>query len=793
MIGFGRPRSRLHRAFRNTSNLFILSKVAKFAFFGLIGLFLLAFVLFFWYSHDLPTPGKLSASNFSQATKIFDRNGILLYDIYRDENRTYITLNQIPQSLQEATIAIEDKDFYQNQGFSILGYLRAFRNAILSRRIAGGGSTLTQQLVKNTLLTSEQTIARKIKEFILAIQVDRKYTKDQILELYFNATPYGGTTVGVEAASERYFGKKAKDLNLTESIILAGLPQRPSFYSPYGQNPKAYIERSKEVLRRMQEDGYITKKQELETIKKLPTQEFLKETHAIKAPHFSFYVKDLLIKQFGENVVEQGGLQVTTTLDYKLQAKAEEIVKEEVDDAKSLKVGNGASVVLNPKNGEILSMVGSRDFFEESDTKSDNKSKETSQGGQFNVITQALRQPGSSIKPVAYATALEKGYTASSLIMDTKTVFPNPGQEKDYEPKNYDGKFHGPLQLRFALGSSINIPAVKLLALIGVKNMLSTAYNMGISTFAPTDENVNRFGLSLTLGGGDVKPLELASSYTAFANGGYRSDPISILKVTDPKGKVLFEQKEVNKKQVLSPEVAFIISHILLDNNARLLTFGPNSYLNTGKTISVKTGTTDDKRDNWTIGWTPSILVATWVGNNDNSEMGDVASGVTGAAPIWRRIILEALKDKPQEDFVKPSNVIAVTIDSLGGGLPIDGQPTRSEYFIKGTEPQRPSPIYKEIKVSKADSNKIASQSEIDKNEYEVKKFIVFTENDPTSGDGKNRWQEGIDAWINEFHKDDLLYHPPTEQSTRVITDTPTPTQTPSSTPTSILTPTPTT
>src|SRR3989344_201004 len=723
MTKFRRPSRRR----RYSSSIYLYNKIARLAFFSLIGFFIFAFIAFFWFSRDLPTPGKLSASNFSQSTRIFDRNGILLYDIYRDENRTYITLDQIPKKLQEATIAIEDKDFYQNQGFSIIGYLRAFRNAILSRRIAGGGSTLTQQLVKNTLLSSEQTVARKIKEFILAIQVDRKYTKNQILELYLNATPYGGTTVGVEAAAERYFGKKAKDLDLTESVILAGLPQRPSYFSPYGQNQKAYIERSKQVSRRMQEDNYITRKQELDTIKKLSSVEFLKETHAIKAPHFSFYIKDLLIKKFGENVVEQGGLQVTTTLDYKLEAKAEEIVREEVKNAKGLKVGNGASVVLDAKSGEILSMVGSRDFFED---------------GQFNVITQALRQPGSSIKPIAYATALERGYTGASLIMDTKTIFPNPGEAKDYEPTNYDGKFHGPLQLRFALGSSINIPAVKLLSLIGVKNMLETAYSMGISTFAPTNENVNRFGLSLTLGGGEVKPLDLAAAYTAFANKGLSSNPIAILKVTDPKGKVLFEQKEANRKQALSPEVAFIISHILSDNNARLITFGVNSYLNvSGKSIAVKTGTTDDKRDNWTIGWTPSVLVATWVGNNDNRPMGNVASGVTGAAPIWRRIIMEALKNKAQEDFVKPDNVIAVTVDSLGGGLPVDGQSTRSEFFIKGTEPQGPSPIYKQIKVSKADGNKIASQSEIDKNEYEIKKFIVFSEDDPTSGGGKNRWQ----------------------------------------------------
>lgn len=769
---FGRRR----RYYPYSSSLFLWSKIAKYAFFGLIGLFLLSMVLFFWYGRDLPTPEKLSKDNLPQSTRIYDRNGVVLYDIFARENRTYVTLDNIPKYLQQATIAVEDKDFYRNQGFSVFGYLRAFKDAILYRRVTGA-STLTQQLVKNTLLTPERTVTRKIKEFILAVQVGKKYSKDQILELYLNATPYGGTAVGVEAASERYFGKKAKDLSLVESAVLAGLPQRPSYYSPFGPNPKAYITRAKEVLRRMHEDKYITKKQEKDATEALPKIEFPLKDQSIKAPHFAFYVKNLLIEQFGENYVEQGGLQVTTTLDYKLEEKAEKIVEEEVETAKPLKVGNGASVVLDPKNGDILAMVGSHDFF----------AKE----GQFNVITSGLRQPGSSIKPVAYATALDRGYTASSLIMDTKTVFPNPGKEKDYEPKNYDGKFHGPLQLRFALGSSINIPAVKLLALIGVKNMLTTAYDMGITTLAPTDDNINRFGLSLTLGGGEVKPIEIAAAYTAFANEGYRSDPVAIVKITDPKGKVLFERKNATKKRVLSPEIAFIISNILSDNNARLLTFGPNSYLNIGSgTIAVKTGTTDDKKDNWTIGWSPNILVATWVGNNDNSPMGNVASGVTGAAPIWRRIILEALKGKPREEFVKPDNVNAVIVDALGGGLPMEGQSTRTEYFIKGTEPQNQSAIYREVKVSKENTNKLASQSEIDKKEFELRKFIVFSENDPISGDSKNRWQEGIDEWISENHKDDPTYNLPKEQSTHVVEDTPTPSPTATVTPT--LTPTPT-
>lgn len=787
MIDYGR-RSRLKRL-KNPSNIFKVSKVTKYVFFGILGTILFLIILFTWYSRDLPTPGKLSETNLSQSTRILDRNGIVLYDIYDQQNRTYVELDKIPKYVKQGTIAIEDKDFYKNPGYSIAGYLRSILNALTFRGITGG-STLTQQLVRNTLITAERTIPRKIKEFILAVQVDRKYSKDQILELYLNSVPYGGTNVGVETASENYFGKKVQELDLVESAILAGMPQRPSYFYPYGANPKAYINRTIDVLRRMREDGYITEKQEKEAVAKLPKVKFLAQSHSIKAPHFSFYVKNQLIDKFGEAMVESGGLQVTTTLDYKLQEKAEGIVKDEVDASAYLKVGNGASIVLNPKNGQILSMVGSRDFFATEATTT-NKNTKFPFEGQFNVITQGTRQPGSSIKPITYATALEKGYTAATLIMDTKTVFPNQGG-KDYVPVNYDGKYHGPVQARFALGSSLNIPAVKMLAMVGIKSVLNTAYNMGISTLEPTSDNVSRFGLSITLGGGEVYPIELATSYSAFANGGYRVDPVSILKVTDRKGKVLYEHKETSsKKRVLKPEIAFIISHILLDNNARLITFGVNSYLNIGtREIAVKTGTTDDKRDNWAVGWTPNVLVLSWVGNNDNSPMGAVASGVTGATPIWRKIILEAIKNLPNEEFIKPDSVTAVTIDAFGGGLPVDGRPTRTEYFMKGTEPQSPSAIYQDIKVSKSDKNKLSSQSEIDHNEYETKKFVVFREKDPISTDGKNYWQEGIDAWISENYKDDALYHPPTETSSKTISEEKK--EEPTSTPTLTETPTPT-
>ncbi len=764
MIDYSR-RSRRKRV-KSPSKIFKVNKITKYIFLGLIGLILFVVILFVWYSRDLPTPGKLSEGNLPQSTRIMDKNEIVLYDIYDQQNRSYVELSKVPKYLKEGTIAIEDKDFYLNRGYSIAGYARSILSAITFRGITGG-STLTQQLVRNTLISAERTIPRKIKEFILAVEVDRKYTKDEILELYLNNVPYGGTNVGVEVAAENYFGKKVEDLDLVECAILAGLPQRPSYFYPYGFHPKAYIGRTEDVLRRMREDGYITDKEEKDALSKLPKVKFLPKSHSIKAPHFSFYVKNLLVEKFGEETVENGGLQVITSLDYKLQEKAEEIVEDEVLAARNLKVGNGASVVIDPKNGHILSLVGSRDFFA---TESAVSSKESvAFEGQFNVITQGLRQPGSSIKPITYATSLDRGYTAASLIMDTKTVFPNQGG-KDYIPVNYDGKYHGPVQSRFALGSSLNIPAVKMLAWVGIKNMLQTAYNMGISTLEPTSSNVSKFGLSITLGGGEVVPLELASAYSAFANGGYKVEPVAILKVTDKKGKVLFEHKETSsKKQVIKPEVAFIISHILLDNNARLITFGENSYLNIRtREIAVKTGTTDDKRDNWAVGWTPNVLVLSWVGNNDNSEMGAVASGVTGATPIWRKIILEAIKDLPNEEFVKPDNVIALTIDALGGGLPVDGQATRTEYFIKGTEPQSYASIYQDVKVSKEDNgNKLASDSEIERNDYDTKKFIVFEEKDPISTDGRNRWQDGINEWLKDNYKDNSLYHPPTEKSSR--------------------------
>jgi len=716
--------------------------VASFA--GILFLFLLSTFLFAWYSKDLPRPDKIvRKEGFS--TKIFDRNNELLYDVFADQRRTPVTLDQIPQDLRDATIAIEDKNFYKHQGFDPKGWIRAGFNIIFRGKIQGG-STLTQQLVKNVLLTPQRTIGRKIKEFALAIQIEKKYSKDEILQMYLNEAPYGGTAWGVEVAAETYFDKKVSDLSLVESAILAGLPQSPSYYSPFGENPKAYINRTKDVLRRMREDDYISKQDEENALSSLNEIEFVSNSGKFKAPHFVMYIKKLLEEKYGERLVEQGGLKIYTTLDLEVQEQAEEIVAEEIEKVESIAITNGAATVMDTETGEILAMVGSKDYFAKD------------YDGQVNVCF-SLRQPGSAIKPITYVTAFKKGYTPASLIADVVTHFPGGLTGADYVPKNYDNKVHGPVQLRYALASSLNIPSVKLLALVGVQNMLETAYSMGLNTLEPTKENVNRFGLSVTLGGGEVRLIDLVSAYAAFSNGGLQVAPVAILKVEDQKGKVLEEYKLVQGKRVLTNQETFLINDILSDNNARLITFGQNSLLNiTSRRIAVKTGTTDDMRDNWTVGWDPRFIVGVWVGNNDNSPMKHVASGVSGASPIWRRIILEVLKDKPIRDFPVPDGVVSVEVDKISGFSAHDGWESRTEYFIKKTEPSGEDPIHTKLKVCRSDQGKLAPDTLVAKGEYDEKEFIVLMEEDPLSQD-KNRWQEAIDSWIAS--QEDGRYHYP--------------------------------
>ncbi len=708
----------------------VASKLSTLILFGVLFFIVLVILSIIFFATQVPSPDALQSRDVAQATKIYDRNGDLLYDIFQDQNRTPVKHSEVPDPVKKATISIEDKDFYKHQGFSPTGIARAFYELVLHRQVEGGGSTLTQQLVKNALLTSDRSVIRKVKELILAIEVERSYSKDQILEMYLNEIPYGGTAYGIEAASNLYFGKHAKDLDLAESSLLAGLPQRPSVYSPYGTHPELAKQRQTEVLRRMVEDGYINEKQATDARNEQLTYRTSQTEIGFKAPHFVLYVKQKLIDQYGDKLVEQGGLKVTTTLDYKLQEQAEKVVKDEVDKLKDFKVGNGAAVVLNPKNGQIIAMVGSKDYFAKD------------YDGNFNAVI-ALRQPGSATKPITYSAGMLKGYTAASTIMDVPTEFPGGANNPNYNPVNYDGQWHGPTEVRYALGNSYNIPAVKMLALVGVKNDLDLGYRMGLSTWEPTDDNVNSVGLSLTLGGREVKLLDLTSAFGVLANRGIKQEPISILKVTDARGKTLFDYHDSDGVKILDEGITFIISNILSDNGARTAAFGSNSILNVpGKTVAVKTGTTDQKRDNWAVGYTPSVVVGVWVGNNDNTVMNPaIASGVTGASPIWQKIMSAALKDKADEKPNQPDNVSYVDVDGLMGGQPKDGSPTRKEYFVKGTEPTAASGAYQRAKVCKTNPHRLSGDGE----DGDDKDVVILKEDDPT---GANKWQGGIDKWV---------------------------------------------
>ena len=722
------------------------ARLAKLAFLGVMLLFVGLFVVFPLLAIKLPSPDEVvRREGFS--TKILDRNGEILYDIYADQRRTPISISDVPIYLKQATVAIEDKNFYNHNGFDPIGMLRGF-SRLFTRGRAQGGSTLTQQLVKNVLLSPERTVIRKAKEFIMATQIESRYSKDEILQMYLNEVPYGGTAWGVEAAAETYFGKNVKDLNLVESAFLAGLPQRPSAYSPFSSTPKAYIVRTQEVLRRMREDGYITSEQEEEAKSQLDGLQFQSRGASFKAPHFVQYVQKILEERYGERIVEQGGLKVTTSLDLNLQTQAQEIVAQEIDKVQDLRIGNGAAVVLDSETGEILAMVGSKDF------------DAPDYDGQVNV-TLSLRQPGSAIKPITYVTAFKKGYTPATMLMDVPTTFPGGVGQPDYEPVNYDGKYRGPMQLRYALANSINVVAVKLLALSGIQDTLQTAYDLGITSLAPTKETMSRVGLSLTLGGGEVRLLELTGAYGVLMNGGYKVEPVGILKVEDSNGKVLENNEPKKGKQVLSDGLAYLIADVLSDNQARTEVFGPNSLLNIpGRQVAVKTGTTNDKRDNWTIGGTPQVVVGVWVGNNDNSAMLNVASGVSGASPIWRKITMAALEGKPAISFEQPENVVTASVDKISGYRAHDDFPSRTEKFIKGTEPGEDL-IHLKLKICKG-QNRLATPSDIAAGNYEEKEYLSFKEEDPTAGSGDpNRWQEGILNWLSTKSED--IYHPPTE------------------------------
>ncbi len=626
-----------------------------------LGVLLTVIVLFAFQSYQfvkaLPDPANIGKTNYSLSTHIYDRNGKLLYEIYRDQNRTPITLSQLPSYIGEATVAIEDKDFYHHGGISLTsGIIRAIRDMIIEKNLQGG-STITQQLVKTALLTPDRTIQRKIKEIILAVWAERLFTKNQILEMYLNQVPYGGASYGIEEAAKLYFNKDAKDLSLTEAAMLAGLPQAPSNYSPY-TNPQMALTRRNEVLKAMYDQKYINRETYDQAVN--TPLNFKPLATAIHAPHFVFYVKSQLENTYGINQVEEGGLKVTTTLDLDIQEEAEKILKEELAKVSYLNVTNGAILVTRPSTGEILTMVGSADYF-------------ASPSGAFNV-TAALRQPGSSIKPIMYSLALQKGYTAASILDDSPVVFRSAGAPP-YRPVNYDGRFHGKVPLRYALANSFNIPAVKVLNTIGVTNFLNYAQKMGISTWT---DDPSHYGLSLTLGGGEVTMLDMATAYGVLANRGYKIPLTYYLKI-DGNNDLALREFHPFKIREIDEGITYILSDILSDNFARQWEFGTNSGLEIpGYKVAVKTGTTDNKKDNWTIGYTPDFLVVVWVGNNDNTPMNQaLASGITGAAPIWNRMMTYLLKNYGGGNHWYPQPDDVVQKKCYYG---------REEYFLKGTE-----------------------------------------------------------------------------------------------------------
>ena len=612
----------------------IFSNLLKYSavLFALFILFLFISVL--WLSRSLPDPNKLINRQVAQSTKIYDRTGeTILYEIHGAEKRTLVGLDEIPEYLKKATIAIEDKDFYIHGGFSVWAMFRTSITNIL-RGEKAGGSTLTQQLIKNAVLSSEKTYTRKIKELLLAYRVEKKFNKDEILQMYLNEIPYGSTSYGVEAASRRYFNKSAKDISLAEAAILAALPQAPSRYSPYGSNKDLLIDRQRYILNLMAKQGYITEEEAEEARKE--EVEFKEQSDNITAPHFIMYIKELLSETYGEKMIEQEGLRIYTTIDLYKQKIAEEVITElaEKNEA-NFNASNAALISIDPKTGQILSMVGSRDYFNDDID------------GQVNVVLQP-RQPGSSFKPMVYAASFMQGYTPDTVLYDVVTNFSN-NPDEPYEPHNYDDQEHGPVTIKKALAGSLNIPAVKTIYLAGTENVFDLADSMGYTTFSDR----KRFGLSLVLGGGEVKLIEHTNAYGAFAREG-ESRPVSgILRVEDKDGKIIEEFKD-KKTKVFDADIARMINGILSDNSARAYAFGEENWLTLGsRPVAAKTGTTNDYRDAWTIGYTPSIVTGVWVGNNDNSEMKRGAAGGSVAAPIWHNFMQRVLGDTPIEYFNK--------------------------------------------------------------------------------------------------------------------------------------------
>lgn len=607
-------------------------------------LYLLALVVLFtlgvflYFSKDLPNPDKIDKRDIIESTKIYDRTGNhILYDIHGEEKRTLIPFSEMPDSIKYATIALEDQSFYTHKGIKLTSIVRSALKDILHRGASQGGSTITQQLIKNSILTKEKTFTRKIKEVILSIEMEQKFSKNDILKMYLNEIPYGSNAYGIEAASQTFFGKHAQELSLDESALLASLPQAPSYYSPFGSHPEELKKRQEYALTQMEKLGYITKDQADQAKSADVLAKLSPHRENISAPHFVMYVKEYLENKYGKQALEEGGLKVYTTLDWDKQQAAEEAIKKGAElNVKKYKASNSALVAMDPKTGQILAMVGSKDYFDKTID------------GQVNVAVRN-RQPGSSFKPYVYLTAFQKGYTPETMLWDVDTNF-ETDTGKDYNPKNYDGKNRGPLEMKNALAMSLNVPAVETLYLAGVKNSIENAQKMGITTL----NNPDRFGLSLVLGGGEVTLLDHTSAYGTLATGGIYRPKTAILKVQDSSGKNLEEYKQTDGQRVIDEKYVGMLDYIMSTNDLRAPVFGKNNPLAfSDRPVAAKTGTTNEWRDGWTMGYTPSLAVGVWAGNNNNSVMAQGADGVFVAAPIWREFMNSALKNYNIEQFPK--------------------------------------------------------------------------------------------------------------------------------------------
>lgn len=661
-------------------NNFPIRRILKY-----IGLLFIAGLLFvglafLYYSRTVPDPGVISSRKVNESTKIYDKTGqSILYDIHGEEKRTIIAWEQVPQNIKDATLSSEDAEFYNHSGYDLKGILRAVYKDVSTLNASQGGSTITQQLIKLSLLGEEKTFSRKIKEVILSVRLEKEFTKDQIFWMYLNQIPYGSNAYGIEAASQTFFDKHARDLNLAEAALLASLPKAPSYYSPYGNHLDDLINRRNSNLKRMKTLGFINQTELDQALAEKP--QFKKVQDAIIAPHFVIMVKEYLEKKYGEDMVENGGLQVTTTLDIELQQEAEDVVtKYGETNAKKYRANNAALTALDPSTGQILAMVGSRDYFD------------IANEGNFNVAT-ALRQPGSSFKPIAYAEALKKGYTDSTILFDVKTEF-NPAcnssgtqvvdhlNQKCYNPDNYDGRFRGPVTMRQALAGSLNVPSVEVLYLAGIEDTIDLANSLGITSL----QDRSRYGLSLVLGGGEVKLIDMVSVFGVFANDGIKNDTSFILKVASGDGRVLEENKN-NQSRILDAQVTRTLSDMLSDNNARTAVFGANSPLAfNGKQIAAKTGTTQQNRDAWVLGYTPSVVVGVWVGNNNNTPMTAAGAGISAAGPLWHEFMDFATRNTAGERFISPDPEVVDKI--MLNGQYDSSQPHNILYYVDRSNPR---------------------------------------------------------------------------------------------------------